>query len=425
MLILAQIATYSVIGLSLLFLASFFLGWLQKRQVADKMADADLALFKAETELVLERKREHEKTSELSWNSFRKFELVKKEMEAQDQCSFYLSPHDRRPLPPFKPGQYLTFQLNIPGQKKPVIRCYSLSDSAFNPDHYRLTVKKVHAPRDQDVPPGLSSNYFHDVLEVSDIIEVKAPSGGFFFDLTKPHPSVLIGGGIGLTPVLSMVNSMVDSGYTQETWFFYGVRNGAEHAMKEHLQRLDEEHDWLHLQVCYSAPDDDAVLGDDYQQKGRVSVELMSKILPSNNYDYYMCGPPAMMNTVVADLEEWGVPEKNIHFEAFGPASVKKAKPAEPAAGDGPAEAKASFEVNFAKSGKKFEWDGEADSILEFAEENDIDMEFGCRAGNCGSCMTAVKSGDIELVQEAGADCEKGSCLTCVSIPKSNLVLDA
>ena len=168
---------------------------------------------------------------------------------------------------------------------------------------------------------------------------------------------------------------------------------------------------------------DDEVKNDDYNHQARVGVELFKVLLPSNNYDFYMCGPPPMMSSLVTDLEEWGVPEDRIHFEAFGPASVKKVSDSTPK--DNSSEDQASFEVTFAKSNKKLTWDGGSDTLLDFAEENDIDLEFGCRAGNCGSCLTAVKSGEVKLINEdVGADIEKGSCLVCVSKPASDLVID-
>lgn len=425
---LLQLIVMAVILLSALWLLSHLANWMQQRAITNDLATADLNLFKAKIDLILERKSEVAQVNELAWNSFRKFEVVRKEMETPDVCSIYLKPHDRRPLPIYKPGQFLTFKLDIPSQKKAIIRCYSLSDSAFNTDSYRLTIKRVPPPRDQpEVPPGLSSNYFHDQVNESDIIDVKAPSGAFFFDLTRPHPAVLIGGGIGLTPVLSMITSMVDSGYNHETWFFYGVRNGVEHAMKAHLQKLNEEHNWLHINVCYSAPSSEDIKGQSYDHDGRVGVALFKELLPSNNYDFYMCGPPPMMNTVVNDLEEWGVPESRIHFEAFGPASIKKVNEAQ-ADGDHAADSsETAFSVKFAKSGKQVEWSANFDSLLDLAEENDITMDFGCRAGNCGTCITALKAGSVELIQNSvgAADCEKGSCLACISIPKTNLVLDA
>ena len=100
-------------------------------------------------------------------------------------CSFYLQPHDEKPIPGFDPGQFLTFQLNIPAQPKAVVRCYSLSD-APRPDMYRVSIKRVPPPRDNpDAPPGLSSNHFHDNVKVGDILDVKEPSGRFFLDMSK------------------------------------------------------------------------------------------------------------------------------------------------------------------------------------------------------------------------------------------------
>ncbi len=144
----------------------------------------------------------------------------------------------KKPLPSFDPGQYLTFRLDIPGQSKPVMRCYSLSDNP-KPEFYRVSIKAAPPPLETpDAPPGLSSNYFHDYIQEGDILDVKAPGGHFFLDTGKHTPVVLIGGGIGLTPVLSMVNQIVKSGSMRETHLFYGVRNGAHHVMKKDLRRI-------------------------------------------------------------------------------------------------------------------------------------------------------------------------------------------
>jgi hypothetical protein len=392
-----------------------------------RTADLERELLRKRIDQITDQQRLNREKTDASWNGFRKFEIMRKNPEGGGICSFYLTPHDKKPLPPFDPGQYLTFQLPIPGQRKPIIRCYSLSDSPHHQNYYRVSIKAVPPPRDQpEAPPGLSSNFFHDSLNEDDILDVKAPGGHFFLDTTKHTPVVLIGGGIGLTPVLSMLNTICESGSTREVWFFYGVRNSAEHVMKEHLEQIAAEHENVHLMVCYSNPGDDDVAGRDYQHAERVSVNLFQRVLPSSNYDFYMCGPPPMMNTLVPELAAWGVPEKNIHFEAFGPATVKKATPEKNAEEKAAAAAAAeSIEVVFAKSGKTVQWDSEADSILDFAEENDIAIDFGCRAGNCGTCITAVRAGDVKYVVEPGAAPEAGSCLACISVPKSSITLDA
>ena len=371
--------------------------------------------------LLVESKSERDRV-ELSWNGFRKFEIHRIVSEAKDINSFYLAPHDGRPLPPFLPGQYLTFQLKIPDLGKPIVRCYSLSDSPNHPDYYRVSIKKVPPPRDApEAPPGVSSSFFHEHLNVGDILDVKAPSGHFHLHTAKDNPIVLIGGGIGITPVLSMLNTLCEAESNREIWFFLGLRNGAEHPMKDHLEAIALQHDEVNMNICYSDPEEHDVEGTDYQHQERVSVELFKRLLPSNNYTFYICGPPPMMEMVTADLKSWGVPDEEIHYEAFGPATVKRTK----AVAAAPVEGAATINVEFSRSGATLPWDGDAESLLDFAERNGIDIDSGCRAGNCGTCITAIKSGDITYNIEPGSPPEDGSCLTCISIPKSDLTLDA
>ncbi len=390
--------------------------------VTQRTEEAERAFLKARVaDLMAHRKFEQDR-AELSWNGFRKFEITRKVPETETVTSFYLQPHDKRPLPGFHPGQFLTFKLDIPGQPKEVIRCYSLSD-APRPDYYRVTIKRLPPPRDKpDAPPGLSSSYFHDQLQEGDILDVKAPSGHFYLDMTKQTPVVLIGGGVGITPVLSMLNAIVESGSKRETWFFLGVRDGRDHVMRDHLATVARENENVHLHVCYSSPGETDVLGRDYHHRGHVGVDLFKELLPSNNYDFYFCGPPPMMDSLFDGLAEWGVPEAHIHFEAFGPATVKKCqKPAAAAAET----AAPGVQVAFAKSGKAAPWDPAAGSILEFAETLGVAIDFGCRAGNCGTCLTAIKKGEVEYATPPGEMPEAGSCLACISVPKTDIELDA
>jgi ferredoxin-NADP reductase len=361
------------------------------------------------------------------WNGWRKFEVFKRGPEPGDVCSFYLRPHDGKPLPGFKPGQYLTFQLNIPGKDKPVVRCYSLSDGP-RPDYYRVSIKRCPAPKGKpEIPPGLSSNFFHDSVKEGDILDVRAPGGHFYLDTAANTPVVLIGGGIGITPVLSMLNTLVADGtLKRQVHFFLGVRSSKDHPMKAHLEELKRLHDKLTLHICYSGPEKDDVKDRDYQHAERVSIDLFKRVLPSNNFDFYLCGPPPMMESIVPGLEAWGVPDERVHFEAFGPASVKKVKKEEPPVGAASATpAAAGLEVVFAKTGRTCTWNPEMGTLLEFGEKNGITMDFGCRAGNCGTCITAIKEGDVHYANPPGAAPEKGSCLTCVAVPKTRIVLDA
>lgn len=357
-----------------------------------------------------------------SWNGTRKFEVQKKQYEADDQCSFYLVPHDGKPLPLFQPGQYLTFKLNVADRDKPVIRCYSLSDGPSE-KYYRVTIKRVPAPRDKDVPPGVGSNFFHDHVHEGDILDVQAPRGDFFLKPEERTPVVLIGGGIGVTPMMSMVARISEVNPNREVWFFYGLRSSSDHAFKARLEELAEQNDNLRLCVCYSRPGEKDIEGKDYQFAERVTVDLFKRVLPSNNYEFYICGPPPMMATLPQALEEWGVPSSRIFMEAFGPASApKKKKPAastEESANSGPA-----LKVKFSRTGKEVAWSDNWDSLLELAEEQGVQIDSGCRAGNCGTCEVALLEGKVSCVQ-AGAEIADGSCLACISVPDGPVVLDA
>ena len=379
--------------------------------------------FRKRSKTILQAAIGHREREHHTWNGDRKFTVDKKFHESanKDICSFYLKPHDGKPIPPFEPGQFLTFRLRIKDQQKDVIRCYSLSDSPLHRAYYRVSIKRVPPPRDRDdVPPGLSSNYFHDHLNEGDILDVAAPNGKFYLKQDSMRPVVLIGGGIGLTPTLSMFNTLALAESKREVWFFYGVINSQDAAMTDHLRAIEKEHDNLHVVICYSNATEECRKGYDYDYEEHVSVDLFKRLLESNNYEFYICGPPPMMSAITSQLEDWGVPESDVHFEAFGPATVKKA----PAASEEKAQA-VGAKVTLASSGKTLEWTDDADSILQLASDNGVDIPFGCGAGNCGTCVTAIKSGKVSYLSEPASTPEEGTCLVCISAPDGDLVLDA
>ncbi len=420
-----QIASYVAIGaagLLGLYILTLLFGSLRQQAHLGRHYEEQSALFRARAESLQKVRAEQIEKTKNTWAGLRKFEVAKKVPEIDGCHSIYLKPHDGRPLPPFEPGQFLTFTFKVPDQANDVIRCYSLSDAPGR-DYYRITVKKVPPPRDKpEIPPGVSSTYVNEILQEGDIIDVRAPNGGFYLKREQRRPVVLIGGGVGITPVLSMLNYIVEHEPDRETWFFLGVPTKSQHIMKDHLKRIAEENPNVHMHVCYSDPIDGDILGEDYDHHARVSVELFKQLLPSNNYEFYFCGPPPMMNALDADLKAWGVPEADIHYEAFGPASVKKPAPPPAAAGEAAAE---SISVTFAKAGKTLEWTPAAGTILDLAEANGVNIASGCRAGSCGTCLTAVLEGEVTYATPPDATIENGSCLACVGAPKGALKIDA
>ncbi|MEW8029960.1 MAG: 2Fe-2S iron-sulfur cluster-binding protein [Candidatus Thiodiazotropha sp.] len=360
------------------------------------------------------------------WEGFRSFRVVRRvdENVVGDICSFYLEPSEPMALPNFRPGQYLTFKFDLQSEgdpgKRTVMRCYSLSDRP-RPDCYRISVKRVGMPGDRStVPPGLVSNHLHDQVEVGDLLMVKAPSGNFHLIEDPLLPLVLIAGGIGITPMLSIINTLVELNSEREIWLFYGVRNGREVIMHTLLKRLDQTHPHFHLHLCYSRPDVADRIGTDYQHAGHVDMTLLQDVLTLRRYQFYICGPTAMMESIVPGLQALGIPASDVHFEAFGPASLAKPKAKVGEASRKPDE---SWRVTFSKSSRSAQWTNGHDSLLSFIEGEGIAVDSACRAGSCGSCQTRIESGEVVYNQAPDADVEAGHCLLCVSRPSSDLKL--
>ncbi|HEY6563259.1 MAG TPA: FAD-binding oxidoreductase, partial [Pirellulaceae bacterium] len=203
--------------------------------------------------------------TDAAWEGVRKFRVARKVEECHACHSFYLEPHDGKPLPPFRPGQYLTFQLRVPGHTQPLHRCYSLSD-APRENMYRCTIRQVPGdPNRPDSAAGRASTFFNQVVQEGDLLDVKAPRGTFALDLMNPRPIVLLGAGIGVTPLLSMLNASVEATPEREVFFFLGVRNSREHPFKRHLEAVASRCPQVVLDVSYSAALESDRQGTDYQ----------------------------------------------------------------------------------------------------------------------------------------------------------------
>lgn len=398
---------------------------LYRYQRSFRQLKAQLSGSPAGAEYLLEERPGNQTTT---WQGWRDFEVRRKVFESRNKsiCSLYLVPKDGKAVPSFRPGQFLTFRIPVAdsaGENKEVVRCYSLSDMP-RADVYRISVKRVSPPADHpESPPGLLSNHLHDHVHEGDVLLAKAPSGHFYLDDTDTS-SVFIAGGIGITPMLSMLSASLESNPSREIWLFYGLKNSDEHMVKEDLEKLAMEYSSFHLRISYSQPLPDDVLGSDYQYEGRIDLALLRMTLSRKPYQFYVCGPGPMMEHLVPALEEWGVPEQHIHYEAFGPASLSR--PAQQghseSAEDVPLE---KSTVIFTKSGQSLAWDGSALSLLELAEANGIKIDSGCRAGGCGSCETVIVAGEVEYMQAPDFDPSPGSCLLCIARPKRYLELEA
>ncbi len=392
---------------------------ISERRFVENIAAAETKYLKKLSEESAARTRNNYDRVKDSWNGWRKFRIESIKSETDQVKSFYFKPHDNRHLPPFLPGQHLTIQVLVPGQEKPLIRCYSLS-SAPSRDFYRISVKReVLQNKSGQQSFGIVSSFLHDLLREGDLVDLKSPSGNFNLDLSQHTPIVLIGGGIGITPVYSMLDSVISQNSKREVWFFLGVRNRTDHPMYEKLIEIAELNENVRLVVCYSDPLETCRLGVDYHYQGFVSTKLLNDLLPSGNYDFYFCGPPGMMDSLHEGFKTWGIPDSRLHFEAFGPATIGKMRASPDIQNE------SGFKVTFTRSNKEVTWAHESGSLLELAEANGISVNSGCRAGNCGTCVTAIKNGNVEYLNAPGNLPEEGTCLVCAAVPTSDLELDA
>ncbi|MCD5322860.1 MULTISPECIES: NO-inducible flavohemoprotein [Pontibacillus] len=248
------------------------------------------------------------------WEGFKPFRVTHKVTESNAITSFYLEPVDGNVLPSFSPGQYISVQLQIEGETYTHIRQYSLSD-APNQNYFRISVKKES---DHD-PEGIVSNHLHERVEVGDEIPVSAPAGDFVLSTKDETPLVLISGGVGLTPLLSMLKTVVHLQPERRVTFIHAARNSQLHALKGEVTDLVKQIETIQNYTIYSDPtEQDEQSVDTYT--GHITLEWLQEILPHNQMEFYFCGPTGFMNAVYSALQGWNVPEDRMHYEFFGPA---------------------------------------------------------------------------------------------------------
>ncbi|BCJ87251.1 NO-inducible flavohemoprotein [Effusibacillus dendaii] len=251
------------------------------------------------------------------WKDFRDFVVTKKVKESSVITSFYLKPADGKAVPHFQAGQYLGIKATIPGEKNTHIRQYSLSD-APGKDYYRISVKREDAMPNKSA--GIVSTYLHNQVQEGDILQISAPAGVFTLDTEKEIPVVLLSGGVGLTPMVSMLNTLIEFYPDRKVTYVHAAINSNYHAMKEHVAKLAAENENVKSFVCYEKPTKQDRIAKNFDKEGFIDLQWLKSILPNNEADFYFCGPVPFMKAVYRALKEWGVPEERIHFEFFGPA---------------------------------------------------------------------------------------------------------
>lgn len=340
-------------------------------------------------------------------NAYKEFKITQKVQESRDITSFYLSPADGSSLNNYLPGQFLPISIQQSNKTAPILRTYTLS-RASESNAYRISVKREDK--------GLASRILHDTLDTGDSIDVGQPAGQFTLAKNN-HAIVLLSGGVGITPMIAMVQGLarkVNEGATpRNVWFIHSTQNSETHAFANELAKLAKEHPWLHITTVYSQPKPSDIEGEDFDAKGRISVDLLKNILPFDHFDFYLCGSESFMRSLYSGLTTVGVAKSNIFYEFFGEGSIEESDAEQNLTAD-------SAEIHFAKSNITATWTPSDGSLLEFAEKQGLKPMYSCRTGNCGACSCKLNSGDVTYPKPTGYTPEDGTALVCSARPSKD-----
>lgn len=237
-------------------------------------------------------------------------QVVDKVVESDRITSFYLAPIEGAALAPFRAGQHLPVELQVPGQPDRVARSYSLS-GAPGTDRYRISVKREDR--------GIASGHLHDGIRIGARIGARAPSGDFVLP-DGDGPVVLVSAGVGVTPMIAALHAAADRGGDRPIWFVHTTRDGAAHAFRDEVATLVETRPNIRTLVHYTRPRAQDRIGSDFDREGRFDAKDLLALDAGPDADYLLCGPGRFLADLRDGLEAGGVSPDRIHFETFGPA---------------------------------------------------------------------------------------------------------
>jgi ferredoxin-NADP reductase/MOSC domain-containing protein YiiM/ferredoxin len=351
-----------------------------------------------------------------AWPGFRPLTVTAIANESDSVTSIRIEDPSGAPLPVALPGQYLTLRVR-PDERRPLLRNYSLSGPP-GADYYRISVK--HEPH------GAASSYLSTRLSVGEHLDIAAPRGTFLLDRTDA-PVLLVSAGIGATPVLAMLQALVQEHSDRKIWWLHGARNGAEHSFAAEVQTLVASLPNARSYVYYSRPAPNDVKGHGFDGTGRLTGSVLAELDPPRDAQAYICGPAAFMYEISAGLSSLGIEASHIHTEPFGPApgqtpgiaTTHTGAPHPPVgpAGVGPT-------IEFARSDLAIPWSDTFASLLELAEACDVPVRWSCRTGVCQTCETTLIGGSVGYHPDPVEPPPQGSVLICCSQPHGDIALD-
>ncbi|MGY5651401.1 NO-inducible flavohemoprotein [Vibrio cincinnatiensis] len=298
---------YSIVGKHLLGSIKEVLG----DAASDELIDAWAAAYQQLADIFISVESDLYQNSvanSAGWSGWRPFKVTKKIQESSEISSFYLEPNDQGTLPDFKPGQYISVRLYVENKGIYQPRQYSLSQ-APGKQTLRISIKKESETADK--PQGVISNQMHTQVVPGDIIDVSAPFGDFFLPEQLPRPIVMISGGVGITPMMSMSEHLDRNNALSQAHFIHSAKNSLVHAFKD----VTDSYASRGMKVHYFY-DEGAHTHSDVQPGPFKLRDVLSEDL--TQLDYYVCGPVGFMKHYIEELRGLGVNESQIHAEAFG-----------------------------------------------------------------------------------------------------------
>jgi ferredoxin-NADP reductase/MOSC domain-containing protein YiiM/ferredoxin len=352
-----------------------------------------------------------------AWPGFRPLTVTAITRESNSVSSIRLEDPGGAPVPAARPGQYLTLRVAPRKGQRSLLRNYSLSGPP-GANYYRISVKRERR--------GAASGYLCTRVAAGDQIDVAAPRGTFILDGTDA-PVLLVSAGIGATPVVAMLQALVQERSDREIWWLHGARSGEDHSFTAEVQGLLASLPNARTHVFYSRPGPYDVKGQGFDHVGRLTGSVLAELEPPRDAQVYLCGPLSFMDEVSGGLSSLGIEASHVHTEPFGPApgqtpgiSATPARAPHPPvgpAGTGPT-------IEFARSDLGIPWTDDYGSLLELAEACDVPVRWSCRTGVCQTCETTIIAGRVDYRPDPVEPPADGSVLICCSQPRGDIVLD-
>lgn len=341
---------------------------------------------------------------------FRAFTLVKRERESSDILSLWFQDPERTVLPRFVPGQHIV--LAIPqGDGSLVYRPYTLSSPGHQQDSFRISVKREVGTVNGESAVGRGSGWLHDQLAVGDSLAIKDPNGQFGAVPTDCQPLALVSTGIGITPMLSILQSVATDNPQRELQLFHGIRDPQDFAFQGALEALKQQLPNFQFHLFVSGEEGDERPSGSHS--GRMTPErVCAELTTAGQYDFLVCGKPAFSKAFHDGLLACGIAAERLHFESFG-ASLS--------VDDGD---QTAYRIHFSRSDQTLSWNPAQESLLSFAEEQGINANSGCRYGACQACECTLLSGEVSYPDDIQPPGGKNKVLLCSARPKSDLEIE-